>query len=64
MGIITALIPLILVIVGLVWAFWLILRKGDMVAQFKMIGLFQRRAYSRAVGLQATARAFGVGVKT
>ena len=41
MGILIALVPLILVVVGFVWAFWLILRKGDMVAQpAKMIGYF------------------------
>ncbi len=41
MGILIALVPLILVTVGFVWGFWLILRKGEMVAQpVKMIGYF------------------------
>ena len=43
MGILIALVPLILVVVGFVWGFWLILRKGEMVAQpAKMIGYFGR----------------------
>jgi len=43
-SILIALVPLILVIVGFVWGFWLILRKGEMVAQpAKMVGYLWAR---------------------
>ena len=52
MSILIALVPLILVIVGFVWGFWLILRKGDMVAQpAKMVGYFVGALLALAIAL-------------
>lgn len=52
MGILIALVPLILVVVGFVWGFWLILRKGEMVAQpAKMIGYFVGALLALAIAL-------------